>query len=707
MGMGSRGTHPVDDPQFTWLAFYDMNYTDGFTYIGGASPAIDDAVSHINDISTNNFDLSQLTGGLQPVLKQVNGKWVAQFDAGDTMNVGSVTGLNAASGFTIIIGGSVLTGGVDNATDYMFNVSDGVDDIALSAGHPTEFHADWLGTNVANLVDPDDVNLVNQGFQYFAWENGNAGDDVTSWKNNQVRTSAANTVQFGASCTFTLGGSLGFQVQYIAIAEGILTEAQHLQLARWAASEQTDITLISGEWGTRNTAVPVLNNTAPSISDTLSIASGNTWVNLRNEANVFSYQWENDNDGNLGTGATQPLSASDEGDRIRVEVTNTPLGAAGAAVYSAYTSPVTAVSFTPADLWDGNPSRLGYWLDPSDLTSMFTSAVGEIANQVASDGDVVQTMIDKSRCGSGNSFEDWRGSATNLFANPGFDADTDWTKEAGWTISGGVASVNASGAARSIYQNVSPGLVKYVWVEITISNYVSGSLRVISGNTLSSEAMSANGTYQYLFKTDTANLSLGFQAADGTQLDIDDAVSVHISDGTTDAKIFHMANAAHRPLYKTSAGNHWLDFGNVDNNGFGTHDNSVVNDVVNFMAGLDIDGDTSGIVFGTGSIYSSVYDDGSASTALDQNVGTPTYHFDGSAFAGSTRDDLHTAFNTSPPVLFEILDIDLSGVTSVRMFSYGSGGFTFSGNAYQALACPNMTAQERSDASTFINGRMP
>lgn len=90
-----------------------------------------------------------------------------------------------------------------------------------------------------------------------------------------------------------------------------------------------------------------------------------------------------------------------------------------------------------------------------------------------------------------------------LVTNGTFDVDANWTKEAGWTISGGVATCN--GSSNNIYQNV--GLVsneRYA-ITFTISAYTSGSVRFNSGS-LNGTSRSALGTYvEVLTATNSTN----------------------------------------------------------------------------------------------------------------------------------------------------------------------------------------------------------
>ena len=80
--------------------------------------------------------------------------------------------------------------------------------------------------------------------------------------------------------------------------------------------------------------------------------------------------------------------------------------------------------------------------------------------------------------------------------NGDFETDTDWTKDTGWSISGG--SLNASATTTQAYQ-LNTGIVtnKTYKVTYTISNYVSGSVRIELGgfNVSVGAPRSANGTY--------------------------------------------------------------------------------------------------------------------------------------------------------------------------------------------------------------------
>jgi len=92
----------------------------------------------------------------------------------------------------------------------------------------------------------------------------------------------------------------------------------------------------------------------------------------------------------------------------------------------------------------------------------------------------------------GFSYQDVLGS--ELITNGDFAVDGSWVKGTGWTISGG--SANGSSTTSDLYQeNVVVAGKKYK-VTYTISNYVSGSVRVeLPNNSSAGTERSANGTY--------------------------------------------------------------------------------------------------------------------------------------------------------------------------------------------------------------------
>lgn len=71
-------------------------------------------------------------------------------------------------------------------------------------------------------------------------------------------------------------------------------------------------------------------------------------------------------------------------------------------------------------------------------------------------------------------------SGTEMLTNPGFDTDTDWYKDAGWTINGGLITKAAGTASNSMYQTgtftVTPGKMYKVEIDVTVGQSASGAV---------------------------------------------------------------------------------------------------------------------------------------------------------------------------------------------------------------------------------------
>ena len=120
-------------------------------------------------------------------------------------------------------------------------------------------------------------------------------------------------------------------------------------------------------------------------------------------------------------------------------------------------------------------------------------------------------------------------TGSNLIINGDFSTDSDWTKGAGVTIAGGVASFNSASGTLLLQQNLYAAQ-KSIVVQVTISNYTSGILRVQYG-VADSPNLSGNGTYEFSIVGFNSNTYLNFYAIGGSQcvLDIDN-VSVKETD---------------------------------------------------------------------------------------------------------------------------------------------------------------------------------
>jgi len=135
---------------------------------------------------------------------------------------------------------------------------------------------------------------------------------------------------------------------------------------------------------------------------------------------------------------------------------------------------------------------------------------------------LIQSLTDVE---SGAAFDITVGTpATNLFTNPGFDADTDWTKGAGWTISGGKA--NAAAATDTELMQAITGLPTTDHrFGFTMSDRVTGNVRLrIEGSpSVIRGAFNANGRHAGTIEMVAAVTDVGFRSVN-FEGSIDDAV---------------------------------------------------------------------------------------------------------------------------------------------------------------------------------------
>ena len=113
------------------------------------------------------------------------------------------------------------------------------------------------------------------------------------------------------------------------------------------------------------------------------------------------------------------------------------------------------------------------------------------------------------------------GYGPELVTNGDFSTDSDWTKGAGVSISSGVASVNSASGITLLSQDLGVAQ-KTIVVSLTVSNYVSGILRVQYG-AINSPNLSDNGTYSFIISGSNVSTNLTLLSIGGSQciLDID------------------------------------------------------------------------------------------------------------------------------------------------------------------------------------------
>ncbi len=141
--------------------------------------------------------------------------------------------------------------------------------------------------------------------------------------------------------------------------------------------------------------------------------------------------------------------------------------------------------------------------------------------------------------GDGEALLNWKQptGGSDIIVNGDFDTDSDWTKQAGCTISGGKAVF--SNTTNQIFQDVLT-IGKMYKVTFTISDYNAGSVRINAGGSTST-ARTANGIYiEYLTPSAGTNIAIdGFVAFTGK---IDNISVVEWTNATAYNAPTHTAN---------------------------------------------------------------------------------------------------------------------------------------------------------------------
>ena len=144
---------------------------------------------------------------------------------------------------------------------------------------------------------------------------------------------------------------------------------------------------------------------------------------------------------------------------------------------------------------NGQPTNLSSY---STLEAWYRMGEGKLGTK--SDGDE-NLLFDQGPNG---------GLGSEKVTNGSFSADSDWTKGTGWTISGGVASIDGSqSAGQFLYQNA--GLVTDKVYEVTFDVVTrnAGLIRVIVGGNTTGAWRSSTGTFtEHLKSSNGANFFL-------------------------------------------------------------------------------------------------------------------------------------------------------------------------------------------------------
>ena len=192
----------------------------------------------------------------------------------------------------------------------------------------------------------------------------------------------------------------------------------------------------------------------------------------------------------------------------------------------------------------------------------------------------------------------------NFVTNGTFDSDSGWTKETGWTITGGKAVATNAGATYTIYQTSAQTITANTTYRVTytISDFTSSpsGLRIRIGSQLLGTARSSNGTFVEDVTTggSIGNQGIGFYSSGGSNtLKIDDVKFQKVSKGTNSTSTGSFINIkATKVMGDVSAMTGLIPSGIVSSS-----DQIASNISGSFNKGFEFSGEISGSATSTGS----------------------------------------------------------------------------------------------------------
>lgn len=294
------------------------------------------------------------------------------------------------------------------------------------------------------------------------------GDELYLGANNthQIRLKTNNDVEFVANATFA--GDVTATANYTAGNSKIIYKAQRSGGA------------VAGDWSYDDATTDMSLGT--STAHSFSLKTGNTRALTINSSQNATFA------GNVTIGDN---SASEIFLAFNSSSTDFALGANGS----------NFMIGTSSDLDSGNLITLSGTNGRLGIGTTSPSSKLQVAGGIQMAGDTAAASADKvgtMRYRTDTEYVEVNG--TELVTNGDFATDSDWTKEAGWSIASGKASYDASSATNALYQSIGLTTGSVYRLSFTVVNYTSGSFKghLSNGNvTAATDAISANGDYSF------------------------------------------------------------------------------------------------------------------------------------------------------------------------------------------------------------------
>jgi hypothetical protein len=233
------------------------------------------------------------------------------------------------------------------------------------------------------------------------------------------------------------------------------------------------------------------------------------------------------------------------------DIGSTNIAANSSLIFAGMGLDVVAAVFNPADLFTGGYQ--GGWYDPSDLSTMFQVRTGwnnNIQAPVTSDGQPVGLILDKSQ---------GLALSSPIIPNGDFSGGlTDWTTSGTWAVNGsGQAECSVGGNLES---TTSLTVGKWYKIEFDIVGSLLNTITIFCGiSNLEALTFGSSGRVN-LYMQCAGDGRFIFNVMLGASPQAIDNIVVREIAGNH----AFQATASARPLYKTSAGKHWLENDGVD-----------------------------------------------------------------------------------------------------------------------------------------------